>query len=117
VLSLSIQEKYEEEMREICEEYYKLDKERDAIEDQLDHLHEYMETTMRKYDQDEFDLPDVPVKVKRLSYSSERMKKGGKDKLREWLTPEQWSDIYNEPVEIERIRVTPRKEKKKRRKK
>ena len=41
------------------------------------------------------------------------MKKGGKDKLREMLTSEQWDDIYDEPKEVERMRVTPRKEKKK----
>lgn len=110
---MSIQDKYEEEMRKICEEYYKLDKERDALEDQLEHLHEYMEITMKKYDKDEFDDPDVPVIVKRMSYTSERMKKGGKDKLREILTPEQWDDIYDEPKEKERIRVTNRKKKKK----
>lgn len=112
---MSIQEKFEQEMRDICEEYYKLDKERDAIEDQLEHLHEYMEITLRKYDKEEFDDPESPVKVKRLVYTSERMKKGGKDKLRDILTPEQWADIYEEPEEFERIRVTPRKEKKKKR--
>ncbi|MGY5877196.1 MAG: hypothetical protein RTU30_15700 [Candidatus Thorarchaeota archaeon] len=113
---MSIQEKFEEEMRKICEEYYKLDKERDALEDQLDHLHEYMEITMKKYDKDEFDDPKVPLKVTRLVYTSERMRRGGKDKLREILSPEQWSKIYNEPEEIERIRVTSRKEKKKKKK-
>ena len=110
---MSIQEKFEQEMRDICEEYYKLDKERDAIEDQLEHLHEYMEITLRKYDKDEFDDPSSPVKVKKLVYTSERMKKGGKDNLREILTPEQWSKIYDEPKEIERIRVTTSKKKKK----
>ena len=110
---MSLKEKFEEEMREICEEYYKLDKERDAIEDQLEHLHEYMEITLKKYDKDEYDDPDVPVKVKRLVYTRERMKKGGKDRLREILTPEQWDEIYDDPKEVERIRVTPRKEKKK----
>ena len=113
---MSIQEKFEKEMLDICEEYYKLDKERDAIEDQLEHLHEYMEITLRKYDKDEFDIPASPVKVTRLVYTSERMKRGGKDKLREILTPEQWKEIYDEPDEVERIRVTPRKEKKKRKK-
>lgn len=108
---MSIQEKFEEEMRDICEEYYKLDKERDAIEEQLDRLHEYMEITLRKYDKDEFDDSTSPVKVKRLVYTSERMKKGGKDRLRELLTSKQWSEIYNKPKETERIRVTPRKEK------
>lgn len=106
---MSIQDKFEEEMRKICEEYYKLDKERDAIEDQLEHLHEYMEITLRKYDKDAFDDPKVPIKVTRLSYTSERMKRGGKDKLREILTPEQWNEIYEEPEEIERVRVTPRR--------
>ncbi|MHA1909951.1 MAG: hypothetical protein ACW98Y_21845, partial [Candidatus Thorarchaeota archaeon] len=66
---MSIQDKFEEEMRKICEEYYKLDKERDALEDQLDHLHEYMEITMKKYDKMEFDDPEVPVKVSRLVYT------------------------------------------------
>lgn len=105
---MSIQEKFEEEMRKICEEYYKLDKERDALEDQLEHLHEYMEITLRKYDKDEFDDPSVPVKVKRVVYTSERMKKGGKEKLKRILTPEQWDDLYD-AKEVERIRVTPRK--------
>jgi hypothetical protein len=105
---MSIQEKFEEEMRKICEEYYKLDKERDALEDQLDHLHEYMEITMRKYDQREYDDPQVPIKVRRLSYTSERMKRGAKDKLREILTSEQWSEIYEDPEEIDTVRVTPR---------
>ena len=106
---MSIQEKFEEEMRKICEEYYKLDKERDDIEDQLEHLHEYMEITLRKYDKDKFDDPKVPIKVTRLSYTSERMKRGGKDKLRDILTPEQWAEVYEEPEEIERVRVTPRR--------
>ena len=110
---MSIQEKFEQEMRDICDKYYKLDKERDDIEDQLEHLHEYMEITLRKYDKDEFDDPESPVKVTRLVYTSERMKKGGKDKLKEILTPEQWDDIYEDPKEVERIRVTTRKEKKK----
>jgi hypothetical protein len=60
---MSLQEKFEEEMREICEEYYQLDKERDAIEARLDHLHEYMEITLRKHDKDEFDDPSSPVRV------------------------------------------------------
>ncbi|MFW9925337.1 MAG: hypothetical protein ACFFDM_01075 [Candidatus Thorarchaeota archaeon] len=29
-------------------------------------------------------------------YTSERMKKGGKDKLRELFTDKQWSEIYKE---------------------
>jgi len=72
-----------------------------------------MEITLRKYDKDEFDDPKVPVKVKRLVYMSERMKKGGKEKLRELLSSKQWSEIYGKPKEIERIRVTPRKDWKK----
>jgi hypothetical protein len=106
---MSLQDKFEDEMRKICEEYYKLDKAKDGIEEQLDHLHEYMEITLRKYDQEEYDNPKVPVKVKRMVYRSERMKKGGKEKLREMLTSDQWSEIYKEPEETERIRVTPRK--------
>ncbi len=110
---MSIEEKFEEEMFEICERYYELDKERDAIEEQLERLHEYMEITLRKYERDEFDHPKSPVKVKRLVYTSERMKRGGKDRLREILTPKQWAEVFAEPKEVERIRVTPRKRKEK----
>jgi hypothetical protein len=106
--SMSLQEKFEEEMREICEEYYQLDKERDAIEAQLEHLHEYMEITLRKYDKDEFDDPSSPVRVQLLVYTNERMKRGAKKRLKEILSPEQWADIYEAPVETETVRVTPR---------
>ncbi len=106
---MSIQEKFEEEMLEICEKYYELDKERDAIEDQLEHLHEYMEITLKKYNKDVFDHDDSPVRVKRLVYTSERMKRGGKDKLKEILTEEQWDEIFDDPMDVERIRVTPKK--------
>lgn len=49
---------------------------------------------MRKYDQDEYDDPKIPVIVDKIVYTSERLKKGGKDKLRELLTDKQWSEIY-----------------------
>jgi hypothetical protein len=51
---------------------------------------------MRKYDKDEYDNPKVPVTVDKIVYTSERMKKGGKDKLKEILTDRQWSEIYKE---------------------
>jgi len=49
---------------------------------------------MRKYDREEYDNPDIPVKVDKIVYTSERMKKGGKEKLREILSAKQWSSIY-----------------------
>ncbi|MFQ5831504.1 MAG: hypothetical protein ACE5H4_02255 [Candidatus Thorarchaeota archaeon] len=104
---MSLQERFEEEMREICEEYYNLLQQKNAIEDQLETLHDYLEATMRKYDREEYDDPSVPVKVDKIVYTSERMRKGAKDKLREMLTSEQWSDIYREK-EVVSIRVTPR---------
>ncbi len=107
---MSLQEKFEEEMREICEEYYNLDKERDAIEEQLEQLHNYMEITLKKYDKDGFDLPSVPVSVKKIVYTQERMKRGAKDRLRDILSPEQWSKIYSKPKKITTVRVTPRKD-------
>ena len=60
---MSFQQKYEEEIREVCEQYYDLLQQKDAIEDQLDELHDYMEITMRKYSRDEYDDPEVPVRV------------------------------------------------------
>ncbi|MFW9909306.1 MAG: hypothetical protein ACFFEF_12085 [Candidatus Thorarchaeota archaeon] len=108
---MSLEDKFKEEMREICEKYYELDKERDAIEDQLEHLHEYMEITLRKYSKEEFDDPEVPLKVQKIVYTSERMKRGGKERLRELLSPSQWDEIYEEEEKIETVRVTPRKEK------
>ena len=94
-------------MREVCEEYHNLLQQRDAIDDQLETLHDYIEATMKKYGQEEYDDPKVPVKVDKIVYTSERMKKGGKKKLKEILSPEQWSDIYKE-TRVESYRVTPR---------
>lgn len=93
---MSIQEKFEEEMRDICEEYANLLKQKKVIEEQLETLHDYLEVTMRKYDKEEYDDPKVPVKVDKIVYTSERMKKGSKDRLRELLTLKQWSEIYKE---------------------
>lgn len=93
---MSFQEKYEEEMREVCMQYYNLLMQKDALEAQLENLHDYIEATMLKYGQEEYDDPHVPVKVDKLEYVSERMKKGGRNKLREFLTETQWSEIYAE---------------------
>ena len=60
---MSIQDKFEEEMKDICEEY---------------------------------DNPKVPVSVDKIVCTSERMRKGAKDKLREILSAKQWSEIYKE---------------------
>jgi hypothetical protein len=93
---MSLHEKFEEEMKDICEEYANLLKQKKLIEEQLETLHDYLEITMRKYDKDEYDNPNVPVTVDKIVYTSERMKKGGKDKLKEILTDKQWSEIYKE---------------------
>ena len=93
---MSIQDKFEEEMKDICEEYANLLKQKKLIDEQLETLHDYLEVTMRKYEKDEYDDPKVPVTVDKIVYTSERMKRGGKDKLREFLSPKQWSEIYKE---------------------
>jgi hypothetical protein len=106
---MGLQEKFEDEMREVCQEYYDLYQQKEAIEDQLDELRDYIEITMRKYSKDEYDDPKMPVKVEKLVYTSERMKKGAKDKLREMLSSKQWSEIYYED-EVESLRIVPRKD-------
>lgn len=93
---MSIQEKFEEEMKDICEEYANLLKQKKLIDEQLETLHDYLEVTMRKYEKDEYDDPKIPVTVDKIVYTSERMKKGGKDKLKEILTAKQWAEIYKE---------------------
>jgi hypothetical protein len=105
---MGLQEKFEDEMREVCQEYYDLYQQKESIEDQLDELRDYIEITMRKYSKDEYDDPKMPVKVEKLVYTSERMRKGAKDKLREMLSSEQWSEIYYED-EVESMRIVPRK--------
>jgi len=91
---MSLQEKFDEEMKDICEEYANLLKQKKLIDEQLETLHDYLEVTMRKYDKDEYDNPKVPVTVDRITYTSERMLKGGKKKLKDFLTDKQWSEIY-----------------------
>lgn len=93
---MSLQEKFDEEMKDICEEYANLLKQKKLIDEQLETLHDYLEVTMRKYDKDEYDNPKVPVTVDKIIYTSERMRKGGKDKLKEILTNKQWAEIYKE---------------------
>lgn len=91
---MSLDDKFKEEMKDICEEYHNLLKQKKIIEEQLDTLHDYLEITMRKYEQEEYDDPSAPVTVNKIVYTSERMKKGAKGKLREILTTKQWSEIY-----------------------
>ena len=93
---MSIQDKFEEEMRDICEEYANLLKQKKLIDEQLETLHDYLEVTMRKYDKEEYDDPKIPVSVDKIVYTSERMRNGAKDKLREILSSKQWSEIYKE---------------------
>ena len=95
-VEMSIEDKFKDEMKDICEEYENLLKQKKLIEEQLETLHDYLEVTMRKYEKDEFDDPSVPVKVDKIVYVTERMKRGGKDKLREILTTKQWAEIYKE---------------------
>jgi hypothetical protein len=104
---MSLQEKFEEEMRDICEEYANLLKQKKLVEEQLETLHDYLEVTMRKYDKEEYDDPKVPVKVDKIVYTSERMKRGAKKKLKEMLNEKQWSEIYKEK-EVTTYRVTQR---------
>jgi hypothetical protein len=106
---MSLQDKFEEEMKDICEEYANLLKQKKLVEEQLETLHDYLEVTMRKYDKDEYDDPKVPVKVDKIVYTSERMKRGAKDKLKEMLSEKQWSQIYKEK-EVTTYRVTSRKD-------
>ncbi|MFW9768596.1 MAG: hypothetical protein ACFFF9_05815 [Candidatus Thorarchaeota archaeon] len=106
---MSLQNKFEEEMKDICEEYANLLRQKKLVEQQLDTLHDYLEVTMRKYDKDEYDDPNVPVKVDKIVYTSERMRKGAKDKLKKMLSEKQWSEIYREK-EVTAYRVTPRED-------
>ncbi len=106
---MSLDDKFKDEMKDICEEYHNLLKQKKLIEEQLETLHDYLEVTMRKYDKEDYDDPAVPVKVDKIVYTSERMKRGAKDKLREILTTKQWSDIYKEK-EVISYRVSMRKD-------
>ncbi|TFH06688.1 MAG: hypothetical protein E4H14_10245 [Candidatus Thorarchaeota archaeon] len=93
---MSLDDKFKEEMKDICEEYHNLLKQKKLIEEQLETLHNYLEVTMRKYEKEKYDDPSAPVIVNKIDYTSERMKKDGKDKLREFLTTKQWAEIYKE---------------------
>ena len=104
---MSLQDKYEEEMREVCTEYYNLLQQKDALEAQLETLHDYIEATMKKYGKEDYDDPKVPVKVDKIVYMSERMKRGAKNKLKEMLTEKQWAQIYKE-TKVTSVRITRR---------
>ncbi|MFW9802436.1 MAG: hypothetical protein ACFFFC_07280 [Candidatus Thorarchaeota archaeon] len=106
---MSLHDQFKEEMREVCTEYHNLLRQKEALEAQLETLHDYIEATMKKYRQNEYDEPEVPVKVDRIEYMTERMKRGGKKKLREILTEKQWSEIYTEKKVVS-YRITQREE-------
>ncbi|MHA1926142.1 MAG: hypothetical protein ACXABV_16585 [Candidatus Thorarchaeota archaeon] len=106
---MSLQDKFEEEMREVCTEYHNLLQQKEALEAQLETLHDYIEATMKKYNQEGYDDPEVPVKVDKIEYVSERMKRGGKKKLKEILTGTQWSEIYKEKKVVS-YRITQRED-------
>ncbi|MBN2230077.1 MAG: hypothetical protein JW779_10865 [Candidatus Thorarchaeota archaeon] len=106
---MGVHENFQEEMQDICKKYFDLLQQKKAIDEQLESLHNYLEVTMQKYDREEYDDPEVPVKVDKIVYTSERMKRGAKEKLRELLTTKQWSDIFK-TKEIVSYRVTPRDE-------
>jgi hypothetical protein len=106
---MSLREKFEDEMREVCTEYNNLLQQKEALEAQLETLHDYIEATMKKYKQEKYDDPKVPVKVEKIAYASERMKRGGKKKLKEILTEKQWSEIYKEKTVVS-YRITQRED-------
>ena len=96
-------------MREVCTEYHNLLQQKEALEAQLETLHDYIEATMKKYSQEGYDDPEVPVKVDKIVYVSERMKRGAKKKLKEILTEKQWSEIYKEKKVVS-YRITHRED-------
>lgn len=104
---MSIEEKFKQEMKEICEEYYNLLEEREAINEQLEKLRDYIEITMKKYDREEYDDPEVPVEVHRMTYTREGMRRGAKDRLRELLAEDEWSEIF-ETREVDSLRISRR---------
>ena len=106
---MSLYDQFKEEMREVCTEYHNLLQQKEALEAQLETLHDYIEATMKKYKQNEYDEPEVPVKVDRIEYMTERMKRGGKKMLKEILTERQWSQIYTEKKVVS-YRITQREE-------
>lgn len=106
---MSLHDQFEEEMREVCTEYHNLLQQKEALEAQLETLHDYIEATMKKYKQETYDDPAVPVKVDKIVYMTERMKRGGKNKLKDFLTEKQWSEIYKEKKVVS-YRVTQRED-------
>ena len=72
---MSLDDKFKEEMKDICEEYHNLLKQKKLIEEQLETLHNYLEVTMRKYEKEKYDDLSAPVIVNKIVYTSERMKK------------------------------------------
>jgi hypothetical protein len=106
---MNLYDQFKEEMREACTEYHNLLQQKEALEAQMETLHDYIEATMTKYKQNEYDEPEVPVKGDRIEYMTERMKRGGKKKIREILTEKQWSDIYIER-KVASYRISQREE-------
>lgn len=95
---MSTNDDFRREMEEISRTLSDLQDEKDAIKRTIDGLRNDLIETLSKYNKDAFNGSYFTVTYKMRS-TGERMKRGGKDRLREILTQEQWDEIYNEPTE------------------
>ena len=104
-------EQFKEAMGILGNKYHEQLMIKDSAEAEINNLRVGMMTLLRAANRSECDEPDIPVVVTyKMKRTAERMKKGGKEMLRNVLTPDQWKAIYNEPGEAVSLLVKRRKE-------
>ena len=100
-------------LNEMAEEYGELLNDKDAINDRINGLRDLIKFRLSEVNRDSYGIAEhhSPVIITfKMEKTAERMKKGGKDRLREMITSLQWSEIYNPPGEKPTLRVQRKKE-------
>lgn len=93
---MSNDESYKGVMGVLAEEYYSLLLEEEQIKSRVTEKRDEIQRTLSRFNRGEFDEPDYPVTVSyKLQSTGERMKKGGKEILKNMLSNEQWGQVYN----------------------
>lgn len=103
---MSLNEDFKQRMVPVAADYYTLLLQKEQIENQVNEKRLEIEQVLSQFNRDSFDDPNSPVIIAfKLQSTGERMKKGGKEILKNMLTDEQWYQVYNPAGQRPRLTV------------
>ncbi len=103
---MSVDEDFGERMAPVAKRYYSLLLQKEQIDNLIGETRNEVQEVLSTFNRDKFDDPNSPVIVTfKLQSAGERMKKGGKEILKNMLTDEQWYQVYNPAEKKPRLLV------------